>query len=1028
MATSTSQAPGLPVTEAVSLNNTPPVLSNVKLAVQTDQPIKLFFNKKVMAGSGEVIISNGSDTRTIAINDASQITFNESTVTIDPIADWVTDTTYQVQMAGGVIVDVEGREFAGTDHIIDRVNFTTFDAHDPRLSGRASLDYIEFQVDQNITLNFDERVVAGEGSIVLSNGTDTRMIAIDDTSQVQFINSGKVAVNPTEDLLGDTVYSLEIAEGVITDEQSNPFAGVSDATIATITTDPELLHSNPINHSTLKTDADIELFFDRTVTVGSGDIIISNGEDIHTIAIDDTSQVTFGSTAVIINPAEDFQIDTVYTVNMADGVIADTAGHDYPGFKDATVTIVPPGPTFLYSSLESPEEWAVDDNIVFYFDEEVTAGSGNIVISTGTDTRTIAVNDVGQVSFEDHSLTVNPTEDLIADTNYTIQIEGGAVVDLNGDSYLGIVDLNKSTIASNPFIVSSNAGLPFKIDNDIQLFFNERIELGDGNIVISNGEDTRTIAIADTSQVTLNLQPLNPQQFYDPLVGRQANLIINPTEDLIANTTYTVQIDQGIVTDVVGHEFMGLNDVKLLVHASEPLLVASQPASGSTIKDDDDIYFFFDEEMQAGNGNIVISNGTDTHTVNVKDSTQVTFTVNPLPFYTAGLVYAGQFIPAGHNEFFMTIDLANDLVAGTTYTVQIDEGVITDTAGHAYSGLDNFDFVTTTSEPQLLESNPIDGSTIKIDGEIHLHFDEYVVAGIGDIVLSSDTDTRVISINDISQVNFSGNNVTINPTEDLLSDTIYRVDMASGVIVDEADNAYTGFDGAEVTATNSSPILTHSNSTTKLYMKVDSNIQLQFDEAVVAGGGNIVLSNGSDIRTIAIDDASQVKLNGGKTAIIDPAEDLMADTTYTVTIDAGAITDEAGNPFAGDDFAFTTTDAPILQYPSPGTYIGSANNSINLFFDEEISLGSGDIILSSGEDVRTIAVDDANQVILNDDILTIHPAQKLTSYVTYQIQLESGVVEDVDGNPYIGISEADMINVVSNGLDFGSDPFVPLLL
>ncbi|MBR1190913.1 choice-of-anchor I family protein [Bradyrhizobium sp. AUGA SZCCT0160] len=92
-----------------------------------------------------------------------------------------------------------------------------------------------------------------------------------------------------------------------------------------------------------------------------------------------------------------------------------------------------------------------------------------------------------------------------------------------------------------------------------------------------------------------------------------------------------------------------------------------------------------------------------------------------------------------------------------------------------------------------------------------------------------------------------------------------------------------------------------------------SNIVLTFDEAVAAGSGNIVISNGAgDIRTIAIGDASQVTISGN-IVTINPTADLAAGAAYDVTLASGVITDVAGNAFGGiaqNDLDFTVA-APL---------------------------------------------------------------------------------------------------------------------
>ena len=104
------------------------------------------------------------------------------------------------------------------DKIVEAVGITS----DPFLTtSNPSDDATGFQVDGNILLSFNERVIAGSGDIIISNGTDTRAIAVDDGSQVEFHGS-RVTINPTEDLIPDTTYNIQLASGVITDRKSHP--------------------------------------------------------------------------------------------------------------------------------------------------------------------------------------------------------------------------------------------------------------------------------------------------------------------------------------------------------------------------------------------------------------------------------------------------------------------------------------------------------------------------------------------------------------------------------------------------------------------------------------------------------------------------------------------------------------------------------------------------------------------------------------------------------------------------------------
>ncbi|MGY2046542.1 Ig-like domain-containing protein [Methylobacterium sp. JK268] len=78
----------------------------------------------------------------------------------------------------------------------------------------------------------------------------------------------------------------------------------------------------------------------------------------------------------------------------------------------------------------------------------------------------------------------------------------------------------------------------------------------------------------------------------------------------------------------------------------------------------------------------------------------------------------------------------------------------------------------------------------------------------------------------------------------------------------------------------------------------DGAIVLTFSEAVKAGSGSITLTDGAgDTRTLATDDP-QLRFSGS-TLTIAPSTGLRAGATYHLTIPAGAVTDLAGNAYAG---------------------------------------------------------------------------------------------------------------------------------
>ncbi|MCB1985391.1 MAG: Ig-like domain-containing protein [Burkholderiales bacterium] len=764
------------------------------------------------------------------------------------------------------------------------------------------------KVDDNIVLDFDEKVVAGNGDIIISNGIDTHVIDVNDTSQVTFTSGkkgGSVIIDPTEDLIPDTSYNIQMASDVIQDATGNSIDEPVTLNFTPIASNPILIDSIPRDESNnFKIDNPIGLFFDEPVVAGSGAIIISNGTDTRTIDINDASQVTFDDFGgVIIDPTDDLTVNSHYTIQMTSGVILDSDGFPYAGIGDLEAiefTTVTADPLLSWSNPVDGMEFKVDGNIELVFDERVVAGSGEIIISNGTDTRTIDINDTSQVMFDgyDH-VTIDPIDDLLPDSNYNIQMVSGVIVDANGHAYAGISapdTLDFMTIPSNPRLVYSDPMdefTAFQVDSDIRLDFDEPVVAGSGTIIISNGTDTRTIDVQDTNQVA-----------FDGFGG----VIINPFDDLIPDTTYNIQMASGVLTDLAGHAYAGIGDPDTLNFTTiptNPVLDSSNPQDEAAFKIDDDLSFYFNEMIMPGSGNIIISNGADTRTIDIHDASQVMFD--------------------GYNG--VVINPADDLVLGETYHVLMDSGVITDMAGHAYAGIsdpDTLNFTTISPEPSI-SVFLADEYVSKIDEGIWLYFDEDVMPGSGAIVMSNGTDTRTIDINDSSQVTFSGSKVTITPVDDLIVDTHYNIQMAAGVIQDTDGHEFAGISDPDTygfTTISSDPRLNFSEPSDDLAeVWVGSNIYLYFDETVTAGSGDIIISNGTDTRLIDVGDTSQVMFDGFGGVTINPASDLVSGTDYNIQMASGVIIDPDGNPYEGIDDAvtlnFTTTDstANTMAFP-----------------------------------------------------------------------------------------------------------------
>ena len=221
------------------------------------------------------------------------------------------------------------------------------------------------------------------------------------------------------------------------------FFGDADSTA------PTLSSSTPADNAPgVAVDSNIVLNFSESVDAESGNITIKKTSDNSTVeTIDVTSgQVTgSGSSQITINPSSNFIGSTEYYILIDASAFDDSSSNSYAGISsttDLSFTTVNAVPT-LSSSVPAGNatDVAIDANIVLNFSESVDAESGNITIKKTSDDSTVETIDVtsGQVTGSGTSqITINPSSNFDAETEYYVLIDATAFDDSDSGSYAGI--------------------------------------------------------------------------------------------------------------------------------------------------------------------------------------------------------------------------------------------------------------------------------------------------------------------------------------------------------------------------------------------------------------------------------------------------------------------------------------------------------------------------------------------------------------------------------------------------------------
>lgn len=337
-------------------------------------------------------------------------------------------------------------------------------------------------------------------------------------------------------------------------------------------------------------------------------------------------------------------------------------------------------------------------------------------------------------------------------------------------------------------------------------------------------------------------------------------------------------------------------------------------------------------------------------------------------------------------------------------------------------------------------------------------FNENIALGTGMIELhlvSGGTLVEQFNAATSPNLSVSSNQLTINPSLSLSSFTDYYITVASGAIADLAGNAYAGFTNnstwnfttidisGDVTAPSLSvgPFTPADNA---IDVAINTNMTVLFDEEIQLGTGLISLLRLSDDLLIeSFDVATSPNLSVSITELtLNPSLNLSNLTGYYITVAPGALTDLAGNAFAGftnnSTWNFTTIDIPSDVTP-PSLGVGPFNPADNavsvpvttnmtVLFDEDIQLGTGLISLFRLSDnllIESFDVATSPNLTVNGMEVTINPTSDLVVNTEYYITIDQNAIEDISGNGYAGFNNNSTWNFATPlaGIEELDNPF-----
>jgi methionine-rich copper-binding protein CopC len=301
----------------------------------------------------------------------------------------------------------------------------------------------------------------------------------------------------------------------------------------------------------------IVLTFNEAIQKGAGTIFLRSGSATGTIVEQfdaaTSTRITTSGTTLTIDPTNNLANSTQYFVTFASGSVRDLAGNNYIGTTTYDFTTAPSDTTAPRITSFNPADGAtavaVVADIVLTFSEAIQRGTGNIEIrqgsATGTLVESFAAATSDRLTFSGSTLTIDPTSNLVNDTQYFVSIGSASVRDLAGN-HLDVsgtamsYDFRTFGDTTAPRITNfspADGATEVAVESNIVLTFSEAIERGTGTIQIRSGSAAgpvvESFAVATSNRLSFGT----------------SSLTIDPTLNLSGNTQYFVSIGALAVRD-----------------------------------------------------------------------------------------------------------------------------------------------------------------------------------------------------------------------------------------------------------------------------------------------------------------------------------------------------------------------------------------------------------------------------------------------------------------------------------------------
>jgi large repetitive protein len=979
------------------------------LVVEFDQDVEFTDN------GGTLWIKRGTTVvKTIALVPGSaNATISGNTLTVKHGLTFADGQNYLVGITSNAIED-----FVGIEEI--DWQFTIGDYTAPVISSSVPAQgatNVDVQADPfQLEITFDEDVNAVDGKkvwVYKSDGTIVDIIEIEDGVNTSV--TGPTATIDVEGYFPDeaTSYYVNIEAGAFVDASvnENAFAGIMNKTGWTFTSRnynaPQVTAT--VNNITFSA-ATLNVTLNEAGSVWYRNELASAAAPAHPgtdptgwtpVETDNNNAVSVSFTG--LNDGVKYSVYVV--AENEGGELSDRIKVDYTTLDNTPPQII----------ANSNVEVEVNNRTVgleLAFNEEVTHGTGNLVIRLASNNAAIRTIAAADVEFEEDNgewIMIASFEGLESEVDYYVVIPNGFVTDLAGNAYVS--DFTTTTawaFTSGDYIVptvvvSIAASTPPVASDNISIKFSEDVKLIDGTNMATLSSETDWFHY-------IALEQNNVVVPFTASYAAGGTITVDPVSNLAPNTTYTVKIRANAFEDMAGNPFSNVHTTyEVTTGDFRDADITYAPADGAVdVPQGTQPTITFSKDVFIDGEAVTEEDLADLVTLTDSDG-DVDFTIE----WDA-------------ETLTVTVVPDEELASEETYTLTFEYTEVEDVNEQAFAdpGTSTFTMVDYIA-PTVTFSHSGTVEDKAADDDLTLTFSEDVsiTGNIQDYVIFRQNGPDGAPLGFTATL--SGMVVTITPAADLKIDSVYYYGIGTGVASDGVNTNAAAFStftfaptdpvviGLQVAEDGYVPAIGSTGVTVTGGNLVAS---LTFTEAVKANpvmpanhNANLYLvGNATPVSTVAI---SAAAFEGSKLTITFPGVTLVSEGEYYITIDAdvAVANDNNAKTFAGieaDEWTFTAADTepPVLTGNAPtGTGV-ELDADVVIDVDEAVVAGTGNITITAGTaDVKTIAVADA---VINNTAGTITvPHADFTQYNTvYTVSVPAGAFEDEAGNESAAIS------------------------